>query len=75
MVLCMAFGVFHLTFERYNGLLGAFPNNNRSIEVQLVNRFLSDRLFMDNKAPDKFVDEFSSLIPFSGKVVGTLSVF
>ena len=26
-------------FERYNGLLGAFPNNNKSIEVQLMNRF------------------------------------
>ena len=27
-------------FERYNGILGAMPNNNRFIEIQLMTRFL-----------------------------------
>ena len=30
------------SFERFNGLLGHEPTNNRSIELQLVNRFLRD---------------------------------
>lgn len=38
-----------------------------------MNRFISDRILMDIEIPDGFVEEFSSLIPFSGKVVGTLS--
>lgn len=35
-----SFWVF--SFERYNGLLGNQPNNNRSIEMQLLRRFLRD---------------------------------
>ena len=30
------------SFERYNGILGDQPTNNRSIEVQLMNRFMLD---------------------------------
>ena len=30
------------SFERYNGLLGDEPTNNRSIELQLINRFIKD---------------------------------
>lgn len=30
------------SFERYNGLLGKLPTNNRSIELQLLQRFLRD---------------------------------
>ena len=30
------------SFERFNGLLGNEPTNNRSIELQLVNRFIRD---------------------------------
>ena len=26
-------------FERYNGILGSFPNNQKTIEVQLMERF------------------------------------
>ena len=29
-------------FERYNGLLGDESTNNRSIELQLINRFVKD---------------------------------
>ncbi len=42
------FGPFHsfwlFPFERYNGLLGKHPNNNRSIEVQLMRRFQEDNV-------------------------------
>ena len=35
-----AFWLF--SFERYNGILGNQPTNNRCIEMQLMNRFLKD---------------------------------
>lgn len=35
------------SFERYNGLLGSFPNNNRTIERQLFSRFERDGQAMD----------------------------
>lgn len=44
---CIAgYGLLHgfwlFAFERYNGILGQQPNNNRSIEVQLMSRFLQN---------------------------------
>ena len=30
------------SFERLNGILGDEPTNNRSIELQLMNRFVKD---------------------------------
>ena len=33
-------------FERFNGILGDEPTNNRSIEVQLVNRFMNDNAYL-----------------------------
>lgn len=39
-----AFWLF--SFERYNGILGSQPNNNRSIEIQLMNRFLKDNMHL-----------------------------
>jgi hypothetical protein len=30
------------SFERFNGLLGDLPTNNRSIELQVMKRFISD---------------------------------
>lgn len=35
------------SFERYNGLLGKQPTNNRSIEMQLIKRFLRDNFHLD----------------------------
>ena len=34
------------SFERCNGILGDEPTNNRSIEVQLFNRFLNDNAYL-----------------------------
>ena len=33
-------------FERYNGILGYMPNNNRSIEIQLATRFLQESQYI-----------------------------
>ena len=35
------------SFERYNGLLSKQPTNNRSIEVQLIKRFLRDNAHLE----------------------------
>lgn len=68
------FGPFHsfwlFPFERYNGILGSLPNNNRSIEVQLMHRFHMDnsskKLAADGNS-DQFFECFQDLIvdPFS----------
>ena len=45
------FGPLHAfwlyAFERYNGLLGSLPNNNRAIETQLMQRFARDNSTLD----------------------------
>ena len=45
------FGPLHAfwlyAFERYNGLLGNLPNNNRGIEIQLMQRFARDNSTLD----------------------------
>ena len=49
-----AFWLF--SFERYNGLLGAQPNNNRSIEMQLMKRFIDDNEHLELLSYAKNVD-------------------
>ena len=40
-----AFWLF--SYERYNGILGAVPTNNKAVEVQLVKRFICDQQLRD----------------------------
>ena len=48
-------------YERYNGILGYQPNNNRAIEPQLMSRFLKDNLAYSFDFPSELSEEFSSL--------------
>ena len=50
-------------FERYNGILGHQPHNNRLIEPQLLRCFLRDNSAFGFTLPDMFRDEFSGLMP------------
>lgn len=50
------------SFERYNGVLGKQPNNNRAIELQLMNRFLRDNLVSSLSYPDDFQELFVRLL-------------
>ena len=55
-VRCMKdFGPVHsfwlFPFERYNGILGSRPTNNRSVEVQLMRRFHTDNTFSVKSPP------------------------
>ena len=46
------------SFERFNGILGDEPTNNRSIEVQLMSRFMKDNAHLQllNSIPDASTD-------------------
>ena len=51
-------GFWCFSFERYNGILGAYPTNNRAIEIQLMRKFLfqiTSKLF---EFPDLYQDSF-----------------
>lgn len=49
-------------FERYNGILGKLPNNNRSIEIQLMKRFIADQSILTLPKPHDFHDDFDPLL-------------
>ena len=55
-----AFWLF--SFEMYDGLLGNFPTNNRSIELQLMRKFLRDQSLYDLVHPGQFGDQFEPLL-------------
>ena len=59
-------------FERFNGILGQLPNNNRSIEAQMMQRFLSDTHTMRIPMPSEYGDEFKPLLNFQRGPVGTV---
>ena len=45
-----AFWLF--SFERYNGILGDIPTNNRNVELQLMNRFTRDNYILNLPIPE-----------------------
>lgn len=51
------------SFERYNGYLGALPNNNKCVEIQFMRRFQRDEVIASLPLPDTFRDRFSHLMP------------
>ncbi|XP_077867666.1 uncharacterized protein LOC144356999 [Saccoglossus kowalevskii] len=50
------YGFWCFSFERFNGILGSFPNNKHSITVQLMRRFLQDQQVSDMHFPTEFSD-------------------
>lgn len=62
------------SFERYNGILGKQPTNNREIESQLMQRFLRDRLVQSLSYPDEFKEDFLSVVEDAtmNRVVGSV---
>ena len=61
------------SFERCNGILGNQPNNNHSIEPQLMQRFLQEQLAHSLSLPDEFRQEFLPVCQFNVRQVGSLS--
>ena len=60
------------SFERYNGLLGGYRTNQRSIELQIMRAFMSDLYIHDLKGDANYAseDDLSFLHPNGG--AGTL---
>ena len=65
-------GFWLYAFERYNGVLGSIPNNNRTIEVQLMNRFTSDNNMLCTSLPCEFRDCFEQHFT-QRKLVGSVA--
>ena len=61
-------------FERFNGILGQLPNNNCSIEAQMMQRFLSDTHTMRVPIPCEYEAEFKPLLNFKRAPVGTVGL-
>lgn len=45
------------SFERYNGMLGGYKTNQRSVELQLMRRFMSDLQLYDIAIPEECMSE------------------
>lgn len=76
----MDYGPLHsfwcFAYERYNGILGAMPNNNRSIECQLMQRFLRESQALSFPNPGEFSEDLLPLFPKiqqTGSVADTMS--
>ena len=63
-------GFWCYSFERFNGILGRYHTNNRSIEVQLMKKFLRQRdiLFQALESPT----EADDLLEIADNLVGSL---
>lgn len=59
------------SFERYNGILGNQPTNNRAIEEQLMKRFIRDNLIYSFNFPDEFRNEFATVL-VADELVGSV---
>lgn len=68
-------GFWLFPFEQYNGILGSMPNNNRCIEIQLMNRFVTDTYVQSIQLPDEYSAELSKFFtnPLDAKLVGSIS--
>lgn len=55
------FGFWLFSFERYNGMLGKFPNNQKHIEFQLMQRFETEMQLYSLSLPQQFHDSFYSV--------------
>ena len=65
-----AFWLF--SYERFNGILGNQPSNNRSIEVQLMRRFNRDNTAYVLQSPEEFSDELGHLCSLDQRLTGSL---
>ena len=51
-------GFWLFAYERYNGILGNYPSNNKSIEAQLMKKFLNDSTLHLFQEPEEFSEDF-----------------
>ena len=59
------------SYERYNGILGSQPNNNKVIEPQLMQRFIRDNYSISLSCPNEFREEFAKF-DFPDRIIGSV---
>lgn len=71
------YGPFHsfwcFSFERFNGILGSFHTNNRSIEIQLMRKFLMQAKVKDFKYPELYQESFTEFFE-NGQGSGSVKI-
>jgi hypothetical protein len=62
------------SFERFNGSLGAFQTNNRSVEIQIMRQFIWKHELRDIPLPERFQETFQPVFQLlqEAQQVGTL---
>ena len=55
-------GFWLFSFERYNGILGEYYTNNKSIELQLVRKFTKAQVISNLEFPDECNSDFQPLL-------------
>ena len=50
------------SFERYNGIVGDYGTNQRSVEIQLMRKFISNQFVTDLLLPTKFHEHFKPIM-------------
>ena len=59
-------------FERLNGILGAVSTNNRSIEIQLMRKFLSNQQILRMLGTSFIDDDFKDILKSANVAQGSL---
>ena len=68
-----AYEFWLFSFERYNGILGNQPTNNRLPEPQLMQRFIDDNSAYSFQFPIEFGEELSPLCMTEARLTGSVS--
>ena len=50
------------SFERHNGIVGDYGTNQRSVETQLMQKFISNQFVKDLPLPSKFHEHFKPIM-------------
>ena len=50
------------SFKRYNGILGNYYTNNKSIELQVMRKFIRDLNIRDFAFPDEYREQFQDIL-------------
>ena len=50
------------SFERYNGILGSYHTNNKSIKLQVMRKFIRDHNIRDLSFPEEYKEQFRDIV-------------
>ena len=59
---CPIYSFWLFSFERYNGILGNYYTNNKSIELQIMRKFIRDQNIRDFAFPEEYKEQFHDIV-------------